>query len=607
MRRGITDFLCAALPLLLLAVSGAAHAAEPRKVLILNSYHQGYKWTDDETRGVLSAIGHTKNVRVYVEYMGTKWSSDQAYFRQLRDIYQSKFRKIPFDVIVATDNDAFDFLRRYRDEVFGKLPAVFCGVNFFQMEDLAGHDLFTGLNETAEFKENIDLILRLHPGTKTIVFITDTSISGTKTHDLFVQAVPEYRGRLNFQLLEDVTMNDLLETVARLPDGSVVLHTFFFKDKAGRIFEYDEGIELISAASRVPVYGAWDFSLGHGIIGGYLTNGLDQGRGAGEMAARVLSGARVEDIPPVMKSPARLMFDQRQMDRWGIRRTDLPENSVVINAPPSFYAVNKGLVWGVGVGMAGLTLVVALLARLYRETQRAVRMRDEFLMVASHELRTPITSLRLSLQTLQRAERMSEKVGAELMSRSVGLAARQGERLNRLIDELLDVSRIEIGPLPLDLRDVELGAIVRDVVERFEGDLSRVGCPVAIQGNGAISGCWDRSRIDQVVTNLLSNAVKFGAGKPIEILFGEQAGTAWLTVRDHGIGIEQAQQARIFERFARVVSIQSYGGLGLGLYVSRRVVEAHGGRLRVDSQPGSGSSFTVEIPRAEPGGGERKE
>ncbi len=405
MRRGLTDLVRAALPLLLLAVSGGAHAAEPRRVLILNSYHQGYKWTDDETRGVISAIGDPKNVRVYVEYMGTKWSSDQAYFRQLRDLYQAKFGKIPFDVIVSTDTDAFDFLKRHRDEVFGKLPVVFCGVNYFQPKDLAGHDLFTGVNETADFKENIDLILRLHPRTKTIVFVTDTSISGRKTHDLFVQAIPEYRGRLDFQFLEDVTMNDLLATVARLPDGSVVLHSFFFKDKAGRIFEYDEGIELISAAARVPVYGAWDFNLGHGIIGGDLTSGFDQGRSAGEMAARVLAGERVEDIPPMMKIPARLMFDQRQLDRWRIRRTDLPESSVIVNAPRSFYAVNKGLAWGVGFGMACLTLLVALLARLYRETQRAVRMRDDFLMLASHELRTPVTSLRLSLQSLQRAER----------------------------------------------------------------------------------------------------------------------------------------------------------------------------------------------------------
>ncbi len=244
--------------------------------------------------------------------------------------------------------------------------------------------------------------------------------------------------------------------------------------------------------------------------------------------------------------------------------------------------------------------------QLYLETQRAVRMRDEFLMVASHELRTPVTSLRLSLQALQRGERLAQPVGAEVMSRSVGLAARQGERLTRLVEDLLDVSRIETGRLPLDLSDVELGVVVRDVVERFEADLTRAGCQITIQGGDAVTGRWDRSRLDQVVTNLLSNAVKFGAGKPIEIVFGEQAGMARLTVRDHGIGIDHAQQAQIFERFVRGVSTRHYGGLGLGLYISRRIIEAHGGKIGVESQPGSGSTFTVELPCSEPGGEERK-
>ncbi len=142
-------------------------------------------------------------------------------------------------------------------------------------------------------------------------------------------------------------------------------------------------------------------------------------------------------------------------------------------------------------------------------------------------------------------------------------------------------------------------------MERFEVDLSRAGCPVAIHCDGAISGRLDPSRIDRVVTNLLANAVKFGPGKPIDIFLGEHDGTAWLTVQDHGIGIERAQQSRIFGRFARAVSPERYGGLGLGLYISRRIVEAHGGTIRVDSQAGAGSSFTVELPRAEPGGGAR--
>ncbi len=240
-------------------------------------------------------------------------------------------------------------------------------------------------------------------------------------------------------------------------------------------------------------------------------------------------------------------------------------------------------------------------ARLHRETQRAVRVRDEFLMVASHELRTPMTSLTLSLRTLQRAERSAKPDLPDVMSQSVELAARQGKRLNRLIGDLLDVSRIEAAWLPLTLSEVELGSIVRDVAERFEAEVAAASCPLTIRSDAPVTGHWDPSRIDQVVTNLLSNAVKFGAGKPIEIVVGEEAGRARLVVRDHGMGIDPAHQARIFERFERAVPVQHYGGLGLGLHISRRIVEAHGGCLRLESRPGAGSAFTVELPCTGPG------
>lgn len=237
-------------------------------------------------------------------------------------------------------------------------------------------------------------------------------------------------------------------------------------------------------------------------------------------------------------------------------------------------------------------------ARLYREVQRAVRVRDEFLAVASHELRTPMTALLLSLQTLLRAARPGRPIDVLAVSRSATLAARQGDRLNHLVDGLLDVSRIETGRLPLALAEVDLGEVVRDVVERFEPALTRAGCPVSIRGDASVMGRWDRSRLDQVVTNLLANAVKFGLGKPIEIVLEEHAGVARLVVRDHGIGIDEDEQPRIFERFARAVSSSNYGGLGLGLYISRCIVEAHGGRIGVVSQRASGSTFTIELPCA---------
>jgi signal transduction histidine kinase/tetratricopeptide (TPR) repeat protein len=240
-------------------------------------------------------------------------------------------------------------------------------------------------------------------------------------------------------------------------------------------------------------------------------------------------------------------------------------------------------------------------AQLYRETQRAVRLRDEFLLVASHELRTPMTPLTMSLKALQRWERSGQRALPAAISESVELAARQGTRLNRLVGELLDVSRIESGWPQLDLSEVELESIVREVTERFEPELVRARCPVSIRCDGPVVGRWDASRLDQVVTNLLSNAIKFGADRPIEIYCRQKGDMALLAVRDHGMGIELADQARIFERFERAVSVKHYGGLGLGLYISRRIVEAHGGSIRLESRPGAGATFTVELPCAGPG------
>jgi predicted ATPase/signal transduction histidine kinase len=235
-------------------------------------------------------------------------------------------------------------------------------------------------------------------------------------------------------------------------------------------------------------------------------------------------------------------------------------------------------------------------ARLYGETQRAVQMRDEFLQVASHELRTPVAGLTLSVTGLLRALRSPGGVAPERMGKLLELADRQGARLTRLLEDVMDVSKAEAGWAALHLEEVELGALVRDVVARFEADLTRAGCSLSIRCDGTVFGLWDRSRVDQVIANLVSNAVKFGAGKPIEVQVGEAAGLARLSVRDQGIGIDVSQQARVFDRFQRAVSAMHYGGLGLGLFISRRIVEAHGGTIRVESAPGEGSTFTVELP-----------
>jgi PAS domain S-box-containing protein len=243
-------------------------------------------------------------------------------------------------------------------------------------------------------------------------------------------------------------------------------------------------------------------------------------------------------------------------------------------------------------------------ARLYREVQGAVRLRDEFLAVASHELRTPLAALSLHLDTLLiEAKALSKEMPALAhFQDSLRRSMNHSDRLGGLIKQLLDVSRIQMGKLELQLELVDLGKVVQEVAERFKEQAAQVQCTlkVTIQPEPII-GNWDPLQLDQVTTNLISNAIKYGAGKPVEISVGVAGGKAFLTVKDHGIGISPADQERIFGRFERAVSQRHYGGLGLGLWITRQALEAMGGTIRVESTPNVQTIFVAELPlRREP-------
>jgi PAS domain S-box-containing protein len=236
-------------------------------------------------------------------------------------------------------------------------------------------------------------------------------------------------------------------------------------------------------------------------------------------------------------------------------------------------------------------------ARLFHEAQEAVRLRDEFLSVASHELKTPLTSLRLQMELIHRT--LDEDSRAKLGNRLV-VADRQMRRLGMLVESLLDVSRISTRRPALEAAEVNLTAVVHEVAAHFEGQAAQVGVHLEVDAPAAVVGRWDRSRLEQVVTNLLSNAIKYGVGKPVHIRVESRGQSARLIVRDEGIGIEPEALGRIFEKFERAVSERHYGGLGLGLYMTRQLVEAMGGTVRAESTLGDGATLTVELPLSRP-------
>jgi PAS domain S-box-containing protein len=233
---------------------------------------------------------------------------------------------------------------------------------------------------------------------------------------------------------------------------------------------------------------------------------------------------------------------------------------------------------------------------LYRLSCEAIRARDDFLSVASHELRTPLHALVINLSHVCATSSREPSKLEDIKSR-IERAVRQTDRLTRLVDSLLDVSRVSTGELHLHREELDLAELTLEVCARFGDQVQLQGSNIAVAAEGPLLGHWDRLRLEQVLTNLLSNAVKYGGGQPIVVSLEDQGQSVRLSVADRGIGIPEDDLARVFERYQRAASARHYGGLGLGLFIARQIVDAHGGSITAESAPGQGTVFVVELPR----------
>jgi signal transduction histidine kinase len=249
--------------------------------------------------------------------------------------------------------------------------------------------------------------------------------------------------------------------------------------------------------------------------------------------------------------------------------------------------------------MAVTSVSMLMLAAALSERRAAIGVRDEFISVASHELKTPLTALKLRLGSAMRLQ--VERGGPsspedERLTRAVAGANTTANRLVSLIDDMLDVSRLTAGRLVLHFESVDLNELVREVVARLRENAAETGSVIELHIPEQIIGRWDRTRMEQVVTNLVTNAIKYGQGRPITLsahLAGERL---QLRVKDGGAGIARADQTRIFQAFERGTNPSRVGGLGLGLYIGRQIATAHGGALSVESAPEQGATFILELP-----------
>lgn len=238
-------------------------------------------------------------------------------------------------------------------------------------------------------------------------------------------------------------------------------------------------------------------------------------------------------------------------------------------------------------------------AQLYRDSKIAIQLRDDFISIASHELRTPITSLNLQLEVLTSlVEELPQDVdSARLMHKFFGNTKTQLKRLTRLVDDMLDISRISTGKLSLNLKNVYLNQLIQDLLERFRDQLRAQNIEAKFIATDDITLVCDPDRMDQVITNFMTNAIRYGGKQPVHIHLEQCHQFVTIKVKDHGRGINKEDQERIFKRFERAHTEDDVNGLGLGLYINRQIVEEHQGKIMLESEPGKGAAFIVQFPK----------
>lgn len=601
MRRLLAAFLLA------LAASGVAQGRQ--NVLIVfdeNDDLPGLAVINRSLRDVFRAeLGD--EVDLYSESLQLSQFKSTEYYEATRDYFRRKYADRRPDLIVAVMEPSLDFLLRGRG-VFEGVPIVFCGVDPSDLNRRNLRTNVTGVLVERDYAPTLELALALQPDTRNVYMVGGMSRFDQKIQAIARQNLEPWAGRLHISWLTGLPMTELIGRLSSLPEHSIVYYLTVFTDGAGASFVPHEALSRIAAAANAPVYVSVDQFVGLGAVGGSVYSVATHGERAAEISVRILRGARPATIPVVAVAAQTNVFDWRQLSRWGLDERRLPAGSAVNFRSPSAWELYK---WYIAGGVVFLILqsllVVGLLAnraQRRRAEQEARRRRDELahaLRVATlgeltasfaHELSQPLTAITANAQAARKMlaiDRADPEI-KDVLEDVAADALRATETFRRL--------RALFRKEDTERTALDVNAVIDEVLKLLATSLRSRYIDVEFARAEALPAVLgDAVQLRQVVINVLVNAedaIAFAGSGPRQIRIGTRlAGSAVaIAVADTGAGLDARDLERIFEHFFT----SKPHGLGLGLAISRSIVQAHGGRMWATRNRERGITVHIELP-----------
>ena len=602
----------AALIWAVLAFTGTAAAASDRHAQVLLLYAEsrltpGFVAADTAFRSTI-ASGFGAPVDFRTEFLDLPPTPSAEYERHLRDLFRFKYRDLRFDLVIAFAPRALRTALDYRAELAPGVPIVFTAVDSIDDLELPGD--VTGVLVTPGWMDTLEAALRLQPETRRVVVVGGTApldkrwVAGARAAYAVAPA------HLEFTYLTDLPLDEVATKLTALPDGTIVLLIGFLQGSTGRNFTAQEIVEGLIQKSRVPIYGFSSTRMGYGIVGGRLIDWGRQGAEAGELALRRLRGEKLGPANIVIQNTNTYTFDARQFRRWGLKESRLPAGSVILFREPSVWEQYR---WPIVGGVALVLLESGLVAGLV--IQRARRKRaeaeaavqrgqlahaqrvtavGELTTTLAHEINQPLGAIVSNAEAARRLVDLAEPKRTDLLE-TLGDIIDDGQRASEVIRRLRAMLRTGAA----EQKPCDVNSVIVEVIKFLEMDLARAGVSTDLrlrEGLPLVRG--DVIQLQQVILNLALNAedaMANGASEPKRLTVEtaeRRPGTVEVCVRDTGVGVKEGDLEGIFKPFVTTKT----SGLGIGLSISRSIVEAHRGTIRAERNQDRGLSVRVELP-----------